>query len=297
MFDRAKAGQLARDVIVKYIESGYYHPKMYNEGAKGCNGGRIPAYKFQPLYRISGETMFGQDRTAGHDIFYSTPQPKKIFIPRGKYSAPDPFQDVKYIEANAYKYANEMAKEFWTTIDKADAKNNWCWGYMGGKDQNRLMFLAGQIMYDEFVKSFLKYFPKEIQEGIHNDDALASNVFYTTWNGTGWRDKYITTYKALSKKNPPKNTADINRLFLQARKLRDGKIDSSGPMAKAVKNGLGVNIYTYNKSASNDIADAEKKKSSNPLVLGISYLQRSLLTILQKQMRKNQLKKRRFAKN
>lgn len=259
MFNKSKAGDLAREVIVKFIEGGYYHPNMYYNGAKSCDGGKISAKTFQPVYRISGETMFGQDRTAGHDLFYSTKQPDSVYklIGGRKRKVPDPFLDIPLIEGGAYQYKSDDAREFWTTIDRANAKNNWCWGYMGGNSQNRLMELAGRIMYDEFVKYYLPKFPIEIQNGIHIDDALASNVFYTVWNGPGWRNRYIARYKKLRGKNIPTNTADINRLFLQARK-EVGTGRDSNAMLRAVKQGLNTDILSYKTGT---VIDLAKKKN------------------------------------
>ena len=98
--------ELAKKVFEK-LEGGYYHPNMLKKNPSKFKG-----------YETSGETMYGLDRHAGHDIYYSTPRKAKGV-----------FDNLKYIDNGSYRYKSDAAKNFWTAIDNANAKNNWEWGY------------------------------------------------------------------------------------------------------------------------------------------------------------------------
>lgn len=295
MFDVNKAGELAKKVIVEHIEGGYYHPDFYIKGAKTIKGGYISpnAFKAQCApncpggsaydYYASGETMYGLDRTAGHSDFYTTPQPNSILSTRTlcqkkcgkpkKVTFRDPQKDLQYIYTpNYYKYIDNEAKEFWSTLDRLDARHTFPHEYMGGVNKDRLMELCGRMMYRVFMKEYYPYLPAEIQKGINEDDALAVNVFYTAWNGTGWREWYKNSYNALKAKNPPKTNSDINRLYLKARYNVGGARDGDH-MLNAIQKGLGINVLTYGTSTSTPpISSAKKKLSSFLLIAGASAL-------------------------
>ena len=51
----------AVQIIIDKLEGGYFHPNMYVN-----NPGRFS------MYGKSGETLYGLDRHAGHDLFYSS---------------------------------------------------------------------------------------------------------------------------------------------------------------------------------------------------------------------------------
>jgi hypothetical protein len=156
--------------IIDALEGGYYHPNMMR---------RDPA-KFKD-YSKSGETMFGLDRHAGHSLYYSTQRPQ---------GREDVFVNLPHIESGEYEYKSEEAKEFWTTIDTADAKNKWSWGYRGGTLEGKLRQLAGKIMEPKFNELFKQYVNPTAQQIIKEDDRLLFHFIYATWNGQGWFKKF-----------------------------------------------------------------------------------------------------------
>lgn len=162
------------DAIVKSVidelEGGYYHPNMMQK-----DPGKFSAYG------SSGETMFGLDRFAGHGLYYSTPRLAKT-----------PIADLENIESGKYQYKSPEAKEFWETIDAADAKNKWPWGYRGGPAEQKLISLAGKIMRPVFESMFARYLSPASQEIVKKTPALMYHFVYGTWNGEGWFRKFAT---------------------------------------------------------------------------------------------------------
>jgi hypothetical protein len=156
--------------VIDNLEGGYYHPNMRQK-----NPAKFPGYEH------SGETMFGLDRFAGHDMYYSTPRIGK-----------SPMADLENIESGKYEYKNEDARQFWNIIDSADAKNKWSWNYRGGQYENQLEELAGKIMRPVFERWFGKYLSASAQEIVKNDPALMYHFVYATWNGEGWFRKFAT---------------------------------------------------------------------------------------------------------
>lgn len=157
-------------LVIDKLEGGYYHPNMLKKNPKKFEG-----------YENSGETLFGLDRHAGHDLYYSTPRPKgreKVFV------------NLPYIESGAYKYASDEARDFWTTLDDADAKNKWGWGDRGGSLEPKLRDLAGLIMKPGFNKFFKKYIDEEVQQIVKGDDRLIFHFLYATWNGIKFFQKF-----------------------------------------------------------------------------------------------------------
>jgi hypothetical protein len=155
-------------VVIDKLEGGYFHPDMYaNNTAKFSS------------YGSSGETMFGLDRHAGHDIYYSTP--------RKTDSVRD---NIKYIENGSYSYRTPEAKEFWTAVDKAGARKNWSWNYKGGNDYNRLKTLASDIIFERFLKYSKLYLTPEALKVVENDPRLTFNFSYAVWNGPAWFKKF-----------------------------------------------------------------------------------------------------------
>ena len=158
------------NVVIDKLEGGYFHPDMYQKNPK----------KFE-WYNTSGETMFGLDRFAGHDLYYSTP--RKSDTVQG---------DLKYIANGSYTYATPEAKEFWTIIDKAGARKNWPWLHRGGDNYEKLRSLASQIIYPKFVKWSNSYLSPVAREIVAKDPRLTFHFSYAVWNGPGWFKKFAS---------------------------------------------------------------------------------------------------------
>ena len=184
--------------IIANLEGGYYHPNMMKEDPKKFKG-----------YDKSGETMFGLDRHAGHDTYYSS-----------KRAEDDVFKNLQYIEGGEYEYKTPEAKDFWTKIDAADAKNKWKWGYRGGDAESELRQLAGEIMKPYFTKYFTEKLSPEAQQLVKNDDRLLFHFIYATWNGQGWFKKFADKFnEAVSS-----GITDSDRLYKIA---IDSRLDSN----------------------------------------------------------------------
>ena len=150
-------------VVIDKLEGGYLHPNM-----------NLP-----PVYKFSGETMFGLDRFAGHDYYYSTPRIGKT-----------PKSDLKYIYNGSYQYKTKEAREFWETIDKAGARTNWKWNYLGGSLNPKLKILASNIIYPYFIKFSNLYFDNKTKEIVFKDPKLTFLFSYSVWNGQGYFKKF-----------------------------------------------------------------------------------------------------------
>jgi hypothetical protein len=159
--------------VIKSFEGGYFHPKMYMSNPSKFNG-----------YDTSGETMFGLDRHAGFDIYY-----------KGKRKAKDVQDNLKYIESGAYEYKNPASKEFWTTIDKADAKNNWKWNSRGGKDEEKLTLLASDVIYPVFLQYSDRFLNDDSKKLVYSDPRLLFHFVYATWNGPNFFKFYANELK------------------------------------------------------------------------------------------------------
>lgn len=191
--------------VIDNLEGGYYHPNMMQK-----DPGKFSVYK------RSGETMFGLDRFAGHDLFYSTPRISN-----------DPVSDLENIESNKYQYKSNDAKEFWETIDSADAKDKWPWNYRGGQYENRLEELAGKIMRPEFESLFGQYLSHPAQEIVKNDPRLMYHFVYATWNGAGWFKKFARdiSQAVLGGTTDP---AVLAKIAMDSR-TKEGLTDNSSP--------------------------------------------------------------------
>jgi hypothetical protein len=147
--------------VIKSFEGGYFHPKMYINNPKKFKG-----------YETSGETMFGLDRHAGFDIYY-----------KGKRKTDSVQDNLKYIESGAYEYKTPAAKEFWTIIDKADAKNKWKWLDRGFENEDKLTLLASEIIYPTFLNYADRFLDDDAKKLVYSDPRLLFHFVYATWNG------------------------------------------------------------------------------------------------------------------
>jgi hypothetical protein len=129
-------------------------------------------------YKNSGETMFGIDRVAGGTLNTSV-----------------------------------VGLEFWSIIDRAEARNKWKWNYMGGELQERLTILAGQVIKPQFEYLFNKYLTAEARAIISNDSKLMFHFIYATWNGSGWFKKFALAFNDAVKQG----RKDLHQIALDTR--------------------------------------------------------------------------------
>ena len=183
-------------LVIDKLEGGYYHPNMMKKEPKKFEG-----------YENSGETMFGLDRHAGHDLYYSTPRPK------GREKV---FTNLPYIESKAYQYVSDEARDFWTILDDADAKNKWEWRHRGGSLEAKLRELAGLIMKPGFNKFFKKYLDPEVQEIVKKDDRLIFHFLYASWNGMVFWKKFADALNTAYKRGV-KNSEELYRIAIDSR--------------------------------------------------------------------------------
>ena len=159
-------------VVIDKLEGGYFHPDMRTNNPS----------KFGAYHR-SGETMFGLDRHAGHSLYYST-----------KRKTDDVLKNLKYIYDGSYQYKSADAKEFWTTIDKANARKNWKWLYKGGDLYPKLRKLAGGILLPQYNYLANKYLSEKSREIVESDPRLLFHFIYACWNGSGWFQNFASKF-------------------------------------------------------------------------------------------------------
>jgi len=225
--------------IIKVIEGGYYHPDMMIK----------EPIKFKK-YKSSGETMFGLDRYAGHNMFY--------FTPRGKIS---PIQHANNVEAGKYKYKNDTAKNFWSIMDNNKARYNWKHNYIPPEPlKSKLLNLTAELMYPEFLKQYNSKINLQTQKVIEDDDKTLLNIIYLTWNGAGYFDHFGKLANETVVNKGIKDSTNLNNIILAERKNfnQPGYIENAKNLirqsADSIKN-------LYNKFA--DIFEQKKTIVSN----------------------------------
>jgi hypothetical protein len=240
------------NLIIDNLEGGYYHPDMYIKGAKNVNGKYMPPSIFKKEgadYGSSGETLFGLDRQAGWNSWYSS-----------KRLSSSPQTNLKYIYSGNYKFINEDAKNFWTTLDKLDARNKWPWGYRGGNVQTQLKALCIKMMYPLFINNLWNKLDDKGKILLLNDNKLAFNYIYGLWNGPGYY-KYYTGIFNKQIKSGVNDSTNINNAILNARASSDsGLIRDSATKIKRVLPKIKNTTPTY--------IPVEKKKTKTNLLLG-----------------------------
>ena len=208
-------------LVIDKLEGGYFHPNMRTANPN----------KFGSYHR-SGETMFGLDRHAGHGLFYSTPR-----------KADDVVSNLKYIESNAYQYKTPEAKEFWQTIDKVNAKNNWKWLYRGGSLEDRLKDLASEMMFSVYERNAKNYLKPETKAIVDSDNRLLFHFIYGSWNGAGWFQKFANDMnKAVSS-----GITDVNKLAQVAldSRMKEGLKVGQPPNSLIAQGGAKIaNLFT-----------------------------------------------------
>jgi len=191
--------------VINKLEGGYYHPNMMAKDPS-----RFKDYGF------SGETLFGLDRHAGHDLFYKT-----------RRKASDVRDNLKHIEAGEYEWASPEAKEFWTTVDSMGAKDKWEWNSKGGSNETRLVDLASGIIAKQWDVLSQRYLSNEALDIIKKDGRLLFNFVYAVWNGSGWFKKWadeINDKVKAGEKNP-----DALLQFIVGLRETEGLKDGSKP--------------------------------------------------------------------
>ena len=210
--DKDKFKSVTKLVIDK-LEGGYFHPNMRTANPK----------KFGPYHR-SGETMFGLDRHAGHGLYYSTSR-----------KSDDVLRNLKNIESGVYTYKTPEAKEFWTTLDKVDAKNKWQWLYRGGNLEDKLKDLTAEIMLPSYERNAKNYLDAKTREIVEKDNRLLFHFIYASWNGSGWFQKFATDMnKAVS--SGITEADKLSQVALDSR-LKEGLRKGSSPNSLIAQGG------------------------------------------------------------
>jgi len=198
--------EIVAEQVIDLLEGGYFHPNMFNDGRLST--------QYQAIYSQSGETMYGLDRHAGHDLFYSTPR---------KSSSVQ--SNLAYIPGYAYK--TDAARQFWTLIDQANAADTWQWNYKGGTLGPQLRKLAAQIMYTTWQRYSNLYLNPQARQIVEKDPGLMLNFAWATWNGPGFFKYYadrINTKVNAGTTDPATLNADTisARLNSQYSTIRNG---------------------------------------------------------------------------
>ena len=157
--------------VIRLLEGGYFHPDMFIDG-------RL-SNQYYPIYAKSGETLFGLDRYAGHNLYYNE-----------KRLGTDVRDDLQYIYNGSYTFKNSESAEFWGYLDQVNARKLWKWNYKGGDRQERLTYLASAIIYDEFKKLSSVYFTAPAFAIVMKSPELVFNFSYSVWNGAGFFKYY-----------------------------------------------------------------------------------------------------------
>jgi hypothetical protein len=240
-------------LVIDKLEGGYFHPNMRTANPK----------KFGPYHR-SGETMFGLDRHAGHGLYYSTPRKKGA---DGK--AIDVLSNLKHIESGAYKYKSPEAEEFWTTIDKANAKNNWKWNSRGSDLESKLKDLTAEIMLPSYEENAKNYLDAKAREIVEKDNRLLFHFIYGSWNGPGWFQKFATDInKAVA--SGVTDTDKLAQVALDSR-LTEGLKPGKPPVDLIVQGGKKIaELFKTLKGTVISGAEATKETvKKNPLITAL----------------------------
>ena len=191
-------------IVIDKLEGGYFHPDM-----------RSKRPDIFGSYHRSGETMFGLDRHAGHDLYYSTPRKTK-----------DVLNNLQYIYGGYYKYKSPDAQKFWNIIDNANARKNWKWNYKGGKYADELQKLAANILRPQYEKLSNRYLTEESQKLISQDPRILFHFIYAVWNGSGWFQRFATKFNEAVKQGKRGN--DLLNAALNSRINSSNKLISNG---------------------------------------------------------------------
>jgi hypothetical protein len=120
-------------------------------------------HPWHPMYKKSGETMFGLDRKAG----------------------------------NIENLGSE-GREFFRIIDEEKKKlgmsnfcKKWTYNYRGGELEEKLKDVASRVMFKEYEKNMSNYVKNpETKQRIEGNEGLLLHMSYATWNGPGHFQKF-----------------------------------------------------------------------------------------------------------
>jgi hypothetical protein len=236
-------------VVIDKLEGGYFHPDMRTNNPS----------KFG-VYHRSGETMFGLDRHAGHDLYYSTPR-----------KTSDVLANLKYIYNGSYQFKSDDAKEFWQTIDNANARKNWSWLDRGGNLYPRLRKLTGGIMLPQYTKLADRYLSEKSREIVESDPRILFHFIYACWNGSGWFKKFAEKFNnAVASGTTNKN--ELLNVAIKSRTQSGNQLISDG--------GNKINAFIYDfKIPSNLQSEIKDGGGSgggsgimNGLLLGLGFV-------------------------
>jgi hypothetical protein len=233
-------------VVIDKLEGGYFHPDMRT---------RNPS-KFG-VYGRSGETMFGLDRHAGHGLYYSTPR-----------KTSDVQANLKYIYNGSYQYKSNDAKEFWTTIDKQNARKNWDWLYKGGNLYPKLKKLAGGIMLPHYNYLANKYLSPKSKQIVESDPRLLFHFIYACWNGSGWFKKFADKFNSAVASGVTNKNALLN-VAIKSRTQSGNSLIAQG--------GNKINAFIYDFKVPSNLQTETPSGSSNGsfkngLLIGLGVL-------------------------
>jgi hypothetical protein len=192
-------------VIVDYLEGGYYHPvHAYDSKTKQIKS------SFS-IYKNSGETLYGIDRYAGNteglregpknDTGVDFWKAVDAISGYGKYKTISRDKPTKDWEINKYP-KNDPKKEV-----------GWSWNYMPKKSdkgydtlqKNLQKYITSQ--YNSFFKSYFGNHP--VGKLVESDGRLKFMYYRATWNGVGFFQKYASNLKA----KYDSGIKDINKLI------------------------------------------------------------------------------------
>jgi hypothetical protein len=249
-FDKFK---IIFNFIIDNMESGYYHPDFMTTGRKVAYTTKFYGPKAFNVYKLSGETLYGLDRFAGHSMWYKNPLVKNL------KQGGTPQNDLKYVYSNVYKFKNKDAETFWTTLDKLDARHKWEYDYLGGTYEKQLKELALKMMYQYFLTDVWAKLSDDSKLAVLDDDHLAANYLYTAWNGSGWVQKFSFIINDSIKKGIT-DTTIINQKLFNARQASNALNQRNGAKLQRL---IPIKIK---KTVTN--IEPEKKKTTNNLLLG-----------------------------
>ena len=118
-------------------------------------------------------------------------------------------------------------KEFWKLIDDANAKNNWKHYYMGGPLESRLRKLVVKMIQPEYERLSNSYLSKEAREIVNKSPNLMFHFIYSTWNGSGWFQKFAKKINDAVDKGVTK-ISDLESVAMKSRKESGNSIIASG---------------------------------------------------------------------
>ena len=246
-------------LVIDKLEGGYYHPDMLQDG-------RVKDSR----YSSSGETMYGLDRHAGHSLYYSTPRKTKTVD--GKKVPLTPSENLKYINNGSYEYKNQASKDFWTTIDKLNARKNW--GHLHlpiGELKDKLQKLTAEIMYPNYKNFANRYLSQKSKAIVEKDNRLLFNFIYATWNGEGW-------FKAFAQKmndavqSGVEDTDKLTKVVIDARINNESKNKKARSLIAQGGQKIASFIDTLKGETKTAYVQATEKYGKNTINIGIGLI-------------------------